>query len=165
MEIEPRRLRIKRISDKKAQRDETTHLGHAHTVQPCRNPSKGCWEVHRPRQRCGHMKITSVNVKIKCINVNQTLKAEKAYLEHANAVQPPANSSKHPHRVIGLIRWRWRRGWIEITPIKVKIENINEKPVQEDETTHHRPACATQPPPNVFMGFIYLAVNVAARRS
>ena len=116
MEIEPRRLKIEHISDKKAQRDETTHLGRAHTAQPHGNPSKGCWEVHRPRWRCGCMKIASVNVKIKRINVNQTLKAEKAHLERASAVQPLGNAPKRLYRVH---RPRRRRGRIKTVPRNV----------------------------------------------
>ena len=56
--------------------------------------------------RCHHRRG---RIKPEPVNVSQMPKVEKTYHGHANAAQPPKNSSKRPHRVIGLVRWRRRR--------------------------------------------------------
>ena len=55
--------------------------------------------------RCHHQRG---RIKPEPVNVSQMPKVKKTYHGHANAAQPPKNSSKHPHRVIGLVRWQWR---------------------------------------------------------
>ena len=51
--IGPVKLEIKHINDKPAQENKTAYHGRAQAMQPCGNPSKGCWEVHRTRRRRG----------------------------------------------------------------------------------------------------------------
>ena len=55
--------------------------------------------------RCHHQRG---RIKPEPVNVSQMPKVKKTYHERANAAQPPKNSSKHPHRVIGLVRRQWR---------------------------------------------------------
>ena len=85
----------------------------------------------------------SVNVRIERVNDKMVQELEKTYLEHASAVQPPANNPKCLNRVIGPKR---RRGRIKIMPRKLKIKHINEKPTRQGETTYRGHARATQPP-------------------
>ena len=68
-----------------------------------------------------------------------------AYQKCASIAQPPQNDPKRPYRVIGLVGWRQRCGWIEIAPVKVKIKCINDKTAEEDETTHRICATTAQP--------------------
>ena len=92
----------------------------------------------RRRQRCGRLKTAS-------IKVNPARKDETAYLEPAYIVQPPRNDPKCSYRVIGLIRRQRRRSWIKVIPANIKIEHINDKRVQEDETTYLEHAQGAQP--------------------
>ena len=85
-------------------------------------------------------------LKVEPINISQTPKVEKTYHGRTNAAQPPENSLKRPHRVIGLVRRRRRRGWIEITSVKLKIEHVSAKIAQEGETAYLGRAYTAQPP-------------------
>ena len=76
-----------------------TYLRCMEIAQPPANDVKRLNKAVGPGPRRDQMKIEPVKVKIKCINVNQTLKVEKTYLGHANAMQPPANVPKCLHRV------------------------------------------------------------------
>ena len=118
-----------------------TYWIHTNATQPCGNPSKRLHRVIGPRRRCGRIKFGP-------IKVNPAQEDKTAYQKHASIAQPPKNDPKWPYRVIGLVRRRRKRGWIEIAPVKVKIKHINNKPAQEDETTHHGLACAMQLPLN-----------------
>ena len=69
-----------------------------------------------------------------------------AYLKRVRGTQPCRNASKRTYRVIGLVRWRRGRGSMKIEPVKVKVKCINEKPMQQGETTYRGRAQATQPP-------------------
>ena len=99
MKIEPARLKIKRLNDKKQQNGEITYLGCTEIVQPPANDVKHLNKAVGPGPQCDRMKIEPVKVKIKRINVNQTLKVEKTYLGCANTMQPPANVPKRLRRV------------------------------------------------------------------
>ena len=99
MKIEPARLKIERLNDKKQQNGEITYLGRTEITQPPANDAKRLNKAIGPGPQRDRMKIKPVKVKIKCINVNQTLKVEKTYLGRANAMQPPANVPKRLCRV------------------------------------------------------------------
>ena len=94
MKIEPARLKIECLNDKMQQNGEITYLGHTEIVQPPTNDAKHLNKAVGPRPQRDWMKIEPVKVKIKCINVNQTLEVEKTYLGRANTTQPPANAPK-----------------------------------------------------------------------
>ena len=49
-------------------------------------------------------------------------------------------------RVIGLVRWRWRCGWIEIASVKLKIECVSAKIAQEGKMAYLGRAHTAQPP-------------------
>ncbi|KIM55787.1 hypothetical protein SCLCIDRAFT_30049 [Scleroderma citrinum Foug A] len=104
-------------------------------IQPTERP----YGLVRCCHRCGR-------IKPEPINVSQTPKVKKTYHGRANAAQPPENSLKCPHRVIGLVRRRWRRGWIEIASVKLEIERVSAKIVQEGETAYLGRAHTAQPP-------------------
>ena len=96
------------------------------------------------------MKIKPVKVKIKRINVNQTLKVEKTYLGHANAhlrrtgiAQPRGNDPKQSYGVVG--PWR-QRSRMKIISVMLKIKCISINQVQEHEMTHLGCAHTVQPP-------------------
>ena len=97
IEIAPVKAEIKHINVKIAR--ETTHLGHGHTTQPCRNHPKRLRRVHTPCHRRVRIKIESVKLKIEYISINQAQEVEKTYLELAQAAQPPRNPSNRIHRV------------------------------------------------------------------
>ena len=99
IKIAPARLKIEHLNDKKQQNGEITYLGRMEIAQPPANDVKHLNKAVGPGPRCNWMKIEPVKVKIKPINVNQTLKVEKTYLGCANATQPPANVPKCPRRV------------------------------------------------------------------
>ena len=82
-------------------------------------------------------------LKIETINISQTQKVEKTYLQRARAAQPRRNISKRLYRVNGP---RWQCGRTKIEPTKLEIERLNDKIVPEDETTHLGRAHTTQPP-------------------
>ena len=85
---------------------KTTYLQHVHIVQPLGTPSKHSYGVHRPCHRHDRIKITSVNVKIECLNDKTTREYEKTYWILTNVMQPPDNTSKH---CFGDIRCQWHR--------------------------------------------------------
>ena len=108
MKIEPARLKIEHLNDKKQQNGEITYLGRMEIAQPPANDAKHLNKAVGPGPRCDRMKIEPVKVKIKRINVNQTLKVEKTYLGRTNAMQPPANIPKCLRRVHTPCRRRQR---------------------------------------------------------
>ena len=123
------------------QEDKTAYLECARLMQPPANTPKRLYgDVRRCRQRG--------RIKFGPIKVNPAQEDKTAYQKRASIVQPPRNDPKWPYRVIGLIGRRRKRSWIEIAPVKVKIKHINDKPAQEDETTHHGLVCAMQLPLN-----------------
>ena len=67
----------------------------AQAMQPCGNPSKGCWEVHRTRCRCGHIKFTPRNI-------SQTQMNRNAYLGHIIMIWPTWRPKKDVRRLDGL---------------------------------------------------------------
>ena len=68
-----------------------------------------------------------------------------AYLEHARAVQPPANILKCCYGVIGP---KCQCDRMKIEPVNLRTKRINDKKVQRDETTYLERASAAQPPQN-----------------
>ena len=99
MEIEPRRLKIERISDKKQQDVKTTHQICTSIAQPRRNPSKRRYGVRGTRRWCSHMKIKLINVRIRRLNDKTAEEDETTYLGHAHIAQPLGFPSKHSHWV------------------------------------------------------------------
>ena len=89
IKIEPVKLKIECLNDKKTQELETTHLGQAQLAQPLLNTSKCCWEVHRSRCPRGRIKIEPTNVSrtredrntyLKCVNtIRSTRRPKKVY--------------------------------------------------------------------------------------
>jgi len=61
----PGKLKIEQINDKSISQTpevETTHLQRRRFAQPCENPSRRCWKVHRPTRQHGMLKIERINV-------------------------------------------------------------------------------------------------------
>ena len=144
--IGPVNVKIERINDKPAQDDEMTHLGRACTTQPHGNPSKGFWEVHRPRRQCGHIKIEPARLKIEHLNDKKQQNGEITYLGRTEIAQPPANDAKRLNKAIGP---GTRRDRMKIEPVKVKIKRINVNQTLKVEKTYLGHANTTQPPTNV----------------
>ena len=73
--------------------------GRAQAMQPPGNLSQCLNGVIGPWHQHGQIKIASVNIKIERINDKKAQDNEMAYLEHAQATQPPPNisvGSTHP---------------------------------------------------------------------
>ena len=84
-------------------------------------------------------------LKVEPRNVNQTQKVEKTYLQRIRIAQPPGNPSQCLNGAIGPCR---RRDRIKIESVNIKIERINDKKAQDDETAYLECARAAQPPAN-----------------
>ena len=121
---------------------EKTYLGHTGIAQPCGNPLKHAYGVIGPRRWRDQIKIRSVKVRVGHLNDKNMWGAKTTYQERIHTVQPPANSSKCPYGVVGLSH---QCGGLKIKPIKVRIEHINNKIVQEGEATHLGPMHIAQP--------------------
>ncbi|KIM58353.1 hypothetical protein SCLCIDRAFT_28137, partial [Scleroderma citrinum Foug A] len=92
----------------------------------------------RRRRRRGRLKVEPRNV-------NQTQKVETTYLQRIRIAQPPGNPSQRLNGAIGPCR---RRDRIKIESVNIKIERINDKKAQDDETAYLERARAAQPPAN-----------------
>ena len=62
IKIEPRKLKIEHLNDKRGQIGKKTHLGHGHIVQPPRNPLKCHYGVIGLRCQCGCIKPGPTNI-------------------------------------------------------------------------------------------------------
>ena len=89
MKIEPARLKIKRLNDKKQQNGEITYLGRTEIAQPPANDAKRLNKAVGPGPRRDWMKIEPVNLRTKRINDKKVQRDETTYLECASAAQPP----------------------------------------------------------------------------
>ena len=117
IEIASVKLKIECVSAKIAQEGKMAYLGHAHTVQPPRYPSKRRWEVHGPWRQRGRIKIEPVKVKIEHLNISQAPEVKMTYQIRVSMVQPRGTPSKCFHRVIG----PWcQHGRIKSRPRNVK---------------------------------------------
>ena len=140
------RIKIKPAKVSQPEMAETTYQRCARATQPCGNPSRGCLKVYRLSRRRGRIKNGSVKLKIECISINQAGENENTYRGRVQLAQPPLINSKRFHRVIGPSR---QPDCIKIEPVKLRIERISDKTVEEDETTYRICANVAQPPANV----------------
>ena len=62
IKIKPVKVKIKRLNDKIAQEDETTHRICVNVMQPPANDPKCCWEVHGSKCQCGRIKFEPRNI-------------------------------------------------------------------------------------------------------
>ena len=79
IKIEPVKVKIKGINNKKAQDNETAYLGRARLMQPPGNHPKCRYRVIGLIHRHGHIKSRPRNVK-------QMERSGRTYLEHGNAI-------------------------------------------------------------------------------
>jgi len=79
---------------------KTTHPQRVRFAQPRENPSRSCWEVHRPIRRRDRVKIAPTNV-------SQAPEDEGTHLRHDPIVQPCGDD---PHCSYRVIRPRRQRG-------------------------------------------------------
>ena len=116
MKIEPVKVKIKCLNDKKAQDGETPYLRCTRIVQPPANTPKCLYRDVKRQWRRSWMKIGSVNIEIECVSAKIVQEGEKTYLGRAHTMQPPGyhlKSRQEVHRP-------WRRcGCIKIVPTNV----------------------------------------------
>ena len=129
------RLKFEAIKVSQTQKGETTYCGHAWATQQCRNDSKHLHRVIGPRRQRGSIKIEPTKVK-------PVREVEMTYLECTRAAQPRGNPLKGCWEVH---RPRRRCGHMKIASVNVKIEHINHKNAQKDETTYWIHAQLVQP--------------------
>ena len=104
---------------------------------PTDRPERPYGDVRR-RRRCRR-------IKVEPRNVNQTQKVEKTYLQRIRIAQPPGNPSQCLNGAIGPCH---RHDQIKIESVNIKIERINDKKAQDNETAYLEHASAVQPPQN-----------------
>ena len=125
------RLKVEATKVSQMQKCKTAYQERARAAQPRGNAPKRRYGVHRPRHRCGKLKIERLNDK-KSANL-QTI--ETAYLECASTAQPHGNTSNRLHRVF--------------TPKRqcgmIKFEPTNISQTQNSRNAHLSRAHAAQP--------------------
>ena len=128
---------------------ELTYQKHPRVAQPRGNDPKRSYRVIGPSCRHDQIKIKPAKLKIEHLNNKRGQNGKRTYLGHMHITQPPKSPLKHLYRVIGLVRWQWRHGQIEIASGKLKIEHISISQRQQDiEMTYLQHMHATQPPQN-----------------
>ena len=93
------RIKIESINISQTLKVKKTYHRRAQATQPRRNPSKGCWKVHRTRRQCGRIKIVPANVKIERVSDKTAQEVEMTYQIRARVAQPPTNDPDHRYGV------------------------------------------------------------------
>ena len=112
IKIIPVTFKIKRMSDKIAQEDESTYHRRAHIAQlPANDPKPSYRVIGLVRRRRRHGWI-----EIERINDNPAQNDETTHLKRASAAQPPVVDSIRAYGVIGSRR---QRGCIKLQPTNI----------------------------------------------